>query len=271
MPTTGGEEPRDVSTAPTDDAILVPRLYRSMGSIRDETASPTPSTPPVRATASVTGVAFPARRAAVDGLLPDRLEALPVGPRLAAIGFLTVVYDRFDGGTLDPYREFGVVVPATPREAGPTPLAALRGTFGSYVWFLPVSTAAARDYGVATWGFPKVVADVAVADDGPVRTTDVVVDGEPFVSVAVDRPPAVPGHVPATDYVVVDGRLRRVSISLRGRVGTSLRRGRTTCALGTHRRAELLRAVGLRLRPVVRFSATGAVTIGALESVDDGT
>ena len=152
---------------------------------------------PLSTTARVLGVALPASRSGVRSLLPESLRPVRATPTRAAVALLSVAYDRIGGCDIEPYDEFGVVLPAVPADASGCSAV---GHVGGYVDFLPVTTDPARALGVDIWGYPKTVADVTHRDRGATRHTTVTVDGERFVDLSVDRPPAVDTRLSATSY-----------------------------------------------------------------------
>jgi hypothetical protein len=215
---------------------------------------------PLSARATIVGAVFSARRRAVDALLPEGVRPIPATPRgRAAVTLLSVEYHALDAA-IEPYDEFGVIVPAV-HESPPTVpyLSALWHATSGYVHVLPVTTDSARALGVDVWGYPKVVADVTHEDRGARRRTTVTLDGERFVTVAVERPPTVPVSRRGYNYTVDGGDLREVPTEFDGEMGGWPFSGRVAVDFGRHERARELDRLDLRRRALGRVAASGTV------------
>lgn len=218
---------------------------------------------PVRAEAEMLGAAFAAPRAAVSTLLPDELRPLRATPTGgAAVALLSVEYRRIGVDGIDPYDEFAVVVPATPRSStvGPS-LSTLRRPASGYVWYMPVTTDPARAFGADVWGFPKAVAEVTHDDAESVRRTTVTVDGDRFVTLEVARPPAVRWRGGGYAYAVADGRPVRVPTDVDARVGLWPFTRAASATFGDHERAAPLRSLDFGSRALARLSLDGEVRL----------
>lgn len=217
---------------------------------------------PLRAEARVVGAAFPASRRAVAERLPAGLSPVRVAPGRAAVAFLAVDYRRVAVPGLDPYDEFGVVVPATP-SSSPVPGRGL----GGYVDCLPVTTEPARALGVEVWGYPKVVADVDI-DHGRRRTRATVrVDGDRLATLAVRRPPTLRTTVRGRSYTVHGGRLLAERVRLRGSAGAWPLSRAAAVDLGP---AADLRRLAPGDRALLRVAGDGAVRVGRGDPVAAG-
>jgi hypothetical protein len=205
---------------------------------------------PLRTDATMLAAVFPAPRDRVDAALPDGLRPVrATADGRAAVALLSVEYHEVDGGTIEPYDEFAVVLPAAhgpPRAASSVPYlsALLRATSG-YVLAMPVTTEPARALGAEVWGFPKRVAAVDHEDLGSWRRTRVSVDERRVVELAVEWPPAAPAPAPIEGYsYTFDGeRLRRVpnAVGPDADVGVWPFTDRVRVALGNHPRADPIR------------------------------
>jgi hypothetical protein len=215
---------------------------------------------PLSARATIVGAVFSARRHAVDALLPAGVRPIPATPGgRAAVTLLSVEYHALDVD-IEPYDEFGVIVPAVHGPIRTVPyLSALRDATSGYVHFLPVTTEPARALGVDVWGYPKVVADVTHEDRGDRRRTTVTVDGDRFVTMAVERPPTVPVRRDGYNYTVSDGDLLEVPTELDGEIGGWPFSDRVSVDFGPHDRAAPLAELGLRRRALGRVAARGTV------------
>lgn len=221
---------------------------------------------PLSTTARVLGVVLPASRSGVRSLLPESLRPVRATPTRAAVALLSVAYDRIGGCDIEPYDEFGVVLPAVPADASGCSAV---GHVGGYVDFLPVTTDPARALGVDIWGYPKTVANVTHRDRRATRHTTVTVDGERFVDLSVDRPPTVDTRLSATSYTTMDGRLLRERLTVDGHVGAWPASRAFSMTLGDHPRADRLRRLDAGDRALLRFAADAEVTIHAGRSVGD--
>lgn len=227
---------------------------------------------PLSTDASMVGAAFGASLDGVRDLLPDGLAPVRVTPSRTAATFLCVEYDRIGRGEIDPYREFGVLFAATPGDRTATPLSAVTGELGGYVWTLPVTTEPARALG-EVWDYPKLVADVAFEDDGGRRRTTVDIDGERLLSVGIERPRTLRGRIATRSYAVgggaatENGAVVRAPLELRGDLGAAPLSDRASYALGDHALADRLRALDLGSRTLARFAFDGEFRIAAPERV----
>ena len=214
---------------------------------------------PLSAEATMLGAAFSAPRRPVERLLPDGIRPLRATPTgKAAVTLLGVEYRRVGAGEIDPYDEFAVIVPAAPEPTGAVPyLSALTRATSGYVWFMPVTTEPAKALGVDVWGFPKIVADVVHEDEGSRRRTTVRVDGERFVALEVERPPAVYTRDDGYAYADGDDTLSRVPTEVNGRIGGWPLSGEVSVSFGPHERAAPLRDLGLGGRALARLSVEG--------------
>jgi hypothetical protein len=211
---------------------------------------------PARLSATIAGAVFPAARADVATLLPDGLEPIRATPDRAALTVLAVRYDRVGEDTIDPYDEVGVIVPAVESGTQTRPyLSVLRRAVSGYVFFLPVSTGPAKAFGVDIWGYPKIVADLDLDDDGRRRRATVTADGQRVLSVAVRRPPTVPARLSGYNYTVKDGHLLRERTRLSGRVGAWPYSLRASLAFGEHPVGRRLSEVDVGDRALLRVAA----------------
>lgn len=224
---------------------------------------------PVSTEATITGAAFSASHRRVRELLPDGLSAVRVSPRRAAVTFLCVDYHRIGRrGAIEPYNEFGILVPTVPASVTPLPHRSMfTGGVGGYVWYLPVTTESAKALGVDIWGYPKEVGEITHEDDGSRRRTEVTVDGDRLVTIEIDRPPAFGRSVASTSYTVKDGVLLGERLELAGDLGAWPFSTAVRYTLGDHPRADRLREIGLGRRALVRFAGTVEFTIHAGEPV----
>ena len=224
---------------------------------------------PAELEATMLGAVFAAPKEAVSELLPDGLRpvrATPTGK--AAVTLLSVEYRAVSVPDLDPYDEFAVILPASHTSPASVPYAsALMEATNGYVWYMPVTTEPARAFGADVWGFPKVVADIAHRDEGSARETTVSVDGQRFVTLTVERPPAIENEDDGFSYTTHGGRLHRVGSEIEAEAGVWPFSSSVSVTLGDHPKAEPLRGLGLGGRALGRISLNGTVRFSPAEPV----
>jgi hypothetical protein len=217
---------------------------------------------PLSCRARLGGCVFAADWAPLRATLPRELTPVRLGPRSGAVALVGVDYHEV--GTLEPYREFAVVVPtATDGVAGiPTRLSGV----GGHVVDLPVTTEPARALGDEVWGFPKSVTGIAV--ETTPETVAVTVDdgGRPDVELSVDVTGASARRVRRrlTATAFLDDRLVRVPVDVDAEARVALAAGSgedsaVRLARGHGRYACVLRDLGVRPRVYARFVASHAV------------
>ena len=215
---------------------------------------------PLETRAMITGLVLPADSDGVGDVLPDGLGPVRLTPRRGVVTVMAVEYHRIGDEAMRPYDELAVVLAATPRSAS-HPLAT--GEFGGYVHSLPVTTEPARALGAEVWGFPKTVARISHHDEAGRRTTSVVEDGDHLVTVDIGRPRTWPSSLETTSYVVRDGCLEALTVSMDGRVGVRPLSSDFEVMTGYHDRSATLRDLNLGDRAIAQFAFEGTVTYGA--------
>lgn len=243
------------------DRTPAPRGEDSQGTPRTLSTGET-VTPPLRTEATITGTVLGASRDRVRELLPTGLTPIRAGPSRSAVTFLCVEYHRLGDEVVDPYNEFGVVIPATHASTGAVPVVSVftRGVSG-YVWYLPVTTEPARALGEEIWGYPKDVGDIAHADAGKRRRTTVTVDGQHVVTLDIARPPTVALSTTGYSYTVKDCQLLREPLELDGDMGFRPFSTEVAYEFGDHPRTEKLRRLELGNRALLRFFVDGDFVI----------
>jgi len=224
---------------------------------------------PVTLSATIAGAVFPADRADVAALLPDELA--PVGTRAdrAAMTVLIVRYDRVGEGTIPPYDEVGVLFPAVESGTRTVPyLSMLRRPVSGYVHTLPVTTEPARAFGVDIWGYPKLVADIEVTDEGRTRDATVTTDEGTLLSASIRRPATVPARLSGYNFTVRDDEFLREPTALRGRVGAWFGGEGGSLSFGEHPIGRELNGVTVGESPLLRLAADCEFTIGAGEPLE---
>jgi len=222
---------------------------------------------PLETAATITGVVLPADSDAVAARLPDGLDPVRVTPARATVTLMAVEYHRIGDEAMRPYDELAVVLAATPRSSRPlAPL--VSGEYGGYVHSLPVTTEPARALGGEVWGFPKTVARISHHDEAGRRTTSVVEDGDHVVTVDIARPRTWPASHETTSYVVHEGRLESLPVTMDGRFGVRPLSNGFDVMIGTHDRSDTLRELNLGGRAIAQFAFEGEVTYGAGQPVE---
>lgn len=275
---------RELSTGQTVDlplalafamgGVVVPARRSRLTSVLPAGLSPLPIVPRVGCVALV-GIQY--RRVGASGPSSGRGdESDPVGPVADVADFDAAGtddptqsaggrIDEPDGPTrpetadgsdeptgLEPYDEFGVIVPAIrdARTAG-FPGSLVGGEVGGYVHWLPVTTDAGVALGRELWGYPKERAAITVTD-GPRGLRTVVRDPDDRTELArlrVDRP--IRGRErdwQLRSYTTLDGQLIRTRARIRGEIAIG-------SPLGARVRVndDLERALGIRPRPLGRL------------------
>lgn len=214
---------------------------------------------PLVTEATMLGAVFPAPREAVYDLLPAGVEPVRATPGgRAAVTLLSVEYHHVGVDGIQPYDEFGVILPAVEASTRTVPfVSALSRATSGYVWYLPVTTEPARALGVDVWGYPKVVADVAHDDEGSRRRTTVTEDGDHVLTLEVARPPSLSAGLDGYNYTVRDGGLLRVPTDVDGELGGWLLSDAVSVTFGDHDRADVLRDLDLGGRALARLFVEG--------------
>lgn len=205
---------------------------------------------PLLTETTMTAVVFSAALDGVGQLLPPALSPVRIGPRRGMVMFLCTEYHSIDGGAIEPYHEFGVLVPSMLPGSG---VVGRFGGMGGYVWYLPVTTESARALG-DIWGYPKEVGSVEITDTDSHRSVSVAVDGEPFITVAVARPPSLPASMSfrSRSYTVHGDDVLGVPLSFDGEIGAWPLSTRASYTLGTHPRAAVLDELSIGNRALLR-------------------
>jgi hypothetical protein len=187
---------------------------------------------------------FAAPAHAVQAVLPSAaLTPREVAPGQVAVALTAYDYRRSD---LAPYQELGVLVSTTF-----DPGLGQEVVAGLYCLTLPVTSEEALVAGVAGWGFPKFLADIAIEESDARCRCQASVDGQLIVSFEV-------GAVPVADqldrrelpmFTVQGNELLHIPVVSEGRRGQRDDGEGARLLLGEHPRADLIRQ--LALGPVI--------------------
>ncbi|MFU8868993.1 acetoacetate decarboxylase family protein [Natronococcus sp.] len=209
---------------------------------------------PLELACTLGGVVVPARRTALEGVLPNGLSPLSIAPGVGCVALVGVQYHRVGRAPgLEPYDEFAVIVPAVHGSSTSRPLAQLLDSeLGGYVHWLPVTTDASVALGQELWGYPKERAPITVTD-GPRELRAVVDDPDKngdAIRLEVSRPRAGLSlrGVELSSFTRRDGELVRARMQLRGEVSVGPPIG-TRLEVAPEPASEL----GLWRRPLVRL------------------
>ncbi|MGY1689499.1 acetoacetate decarboxylase family protein [Geodermatophilus sp. SYSU D01105] len=154
---------------------------------------------------------------------------------------------------LAPYGELSVAAVVT-RGPAPRLLPLLRRRLPLFVLHLPVTTAEARDAGVALWGFPKFVADMDFAEERTARRVSLAEGATPVLSLTVrSAGPVFPDRRPAVMYSERDGQLVETVVPMAGRLRLGIGAASGALELGDHPVAEHLRRLGVSPAPLAVF------------------
>jgi hypothetical protein len=185
------------------------------------------------------GGRFSADITAVRQALPSaRLAPVELAPGRAEVILAAYDYRQCD---LGPYREFGAWIPVVDQDdsANQRP--------GLYCHFLPLTSEEGRIGGVAEWGFPKFLADIAIAETPSHLHCRVSVDDREIVSLEVEPAALVPTPQPAefAIYTVKGDEIVRSRVRSAWRDGVRAGVGGARVQLGDHPRADALRRLDL--------------------------
>lgn len=217
---------------------------------------------PLETEATMLGAVFPAPRQEVEALLPDQLAPIRVTPRgKAAVTVLSVAYHHIGAGKVEPYNEVAIIIPATHTSRRSIPyLSALTHATSGYMWYLPVTTPAAKALGIEVWGFPKVTADITHHDTDSTRNTVVNIEDERFLTFEAIWPPSIHTTDTGTIYTHRDGDLVAVPTTVDAELGGWPLTTKAALEFGDHPRAAPLRQLDIEGRALARLSVVGTAT-----------
>ena len=190
---------------------------------------------------------FPADYGAVRDLLPSS--------RLYPVRLLGA-QSRGGGGRLQLSRDRGrplrrvsgqPAVHPRPRRTAAAPLLLGRWHgFGGFVAHLPVTSRVAREAGRRIWGYPKFVADMAFELLPEHQQVTLTETGREILRLGVRRAGWVGlERAPLSTFTVLDTRLIRTTVAMRGYVATALGASCGELTLGDHPVGRELTSLGL--------------------------
>jgi hypothetical protein len=185
----------------------------------------------------------------IRSLLPsDRLHPVRIGPGKAVT---TIACYEYRDSDIGPYNELFVGFPVTIDRRAPMLLEMLRGESRGtavYVWQLPVSSAIARDLGIAVAGYPKILADITFEDDGGWLRCRTAAAGQEILTLSIRRPEAklVNRRWPVDAITVRGQHIQRTPLVSNIRhLGGSWKAGNAQLEIGDHPIGQEMKALGL--------------------------
>jgi hypothetical protein len=169
---------------------------------------------------------------------------------------------RYLDGDLGRYHEYGTAIMVRPPGKG-------RGRPAAFVHHLPVDQGFTCEAGRTVWGFPKIMADFQVRQDGKRFGFDVSA-GDRLIA-GIEFTPGLPVPSPKSQvlktYSHRNGITREIPWEMRIS-GMRVRTGGARIHLGDHPYANELAALGLPKRALASQSAANvAMTFGSAHSV----
>jgi len=207
---------------------------------------------------------FPAPVAKVLRLLPSKkLKPILLMPGTTMVALTAFEYRKI--ADVEPYNEFAISIPVQYGAAVNVPGLPLffhpvlspqwYRKLGMYVLHLPVTTQAARDFGVEIWGYPKFIAEISFEDAGEMRRCRLRAEGKDIVTLEIKKLATKDRSISFYTYTVQNGRLLRTLVQTQGQYSITRFPGGASFTLGDHPVAEELKALGLGKTAVGRFYA----------------
>jgi hypothetical protein len=194
----------------------------------------------------------------------ERAQALIPGNEVHVLrllngrGLLLVTVIDYRITVIGKYIEYSIGIACT-HGARPGPRivpAMLMKTFGTgqFVIDLPVSSEVSVKGGKGIWGMPKHQAALDFQIGARRVSSMYALDGQEVMTIDIDRPAStpIPMRMAAANYCAFRGMLMKSYIYFKGRAGVTLmKKGAASIHLGTHPRAERLRALDISSDPLL--------------------
>lgn len=207
---------------------------------------------------------FPAPATKVQRLLPSKkLRPVLALPGIAMVALTAMEYRKI--ADVAPYNEFSIAVPV---QFEPTfnipglplffhPLLSPQRyrKIGMYVHHLPVTTQAARDFGVEIWGYPKFIAEISFEDVGEMRRCRLRAENKNIVTLEIRKLATKARSINFYTYTVKNAQILRTLVQTQGQYSITRFPGGASYTLGDHPIAEELKALGMGKTAVGRFYA----------------
>jgi hypothetical protein len=207
---------------------------------------------------------FPAPVAKVQRLLPsNKLKPLLLIPGTTMVALAAFEYRKISA--VEPYNEFTISVPVQydptvnvpglPLLFHPVLSPQWYRKIGMYVHHLPVTTQAARDFGVEIWGYPKFIAEISFEEAGEMRRCRLRAEGKDIVSLEVKKMSTKARPISFYTYTIKNGQILRTLIQTEGQYSITRFPGGASYVLGDHPIAGELKALEMGKTAVGRFYA----------------
>jgi hypothetical protein len=196
--------------------------------------------------------AFLVPSAAAQSWLPD--GALEVAELLPGQALLSIAAIDYRDNDLGDYDELSIGLFARPRGAARgwpivgTLAEFLQGRLGTWIHRLPVNQSFTCEAGVAIWGFPKTVEEIAIERRGDRLSCRLAIGGVHALTISFPRGgTGAMSERELVSYTVLHGVPHRTRARMSGE-GFAMRLGGAELVLGSHTVANELRALGLPKR-----------------------
>ena len=143
-----------------------------------------------------------------------KLKPLQAREGFVQVRLMGMSYRQIDN--LEPYNEFGVLIPVAPLEDDADPRTPIY-----YIAQLPVTTQQACDGGVFFYGYPKFVAQIRFEIQDDITSCSVKDDDQEIVSLQVASLPTTLRSLDFYTYSIKDDKVLKTWIQVEGQSGIS--------------------------------------------------
>lgn len=185
----------------------------------------------------------------------------PASP-LPGRAIVTIAFVRYADTDLGAYNEIAVAVlvrrhDAPPASAAGMALEVARTRVATYIHLLPVNEAFTLEAGREIWGYPKLLAEIAIAERGRDAVCTLRHEGELVLQLTVRQGGPLRLPLPSVPtYTHLGGVLRLTRWEVLGGQARS-RPGGASITLGPHPMSDDLRALGLPRRALISTTVRG--------------
>jgi hypothetical protein len=211
----------------------------------------------------------------IKEMLPPKLKPILISPQKALISFGVLEYPNVKG--LKPYDEWlisipvqyepSVNIPFLPLVYNPLFPHSVYKKGGSYIYYLPVTTAESHRVGSEIWGFPKVHRQIKCTEDKAIKTCSLSNNGEIEMSLQIEKIPTSYKNKEFSycSYTEKDNELLRTCIVAKGNYGYSAF-GKASITFGKGEIAEKMKELDIsNNNPTQVFTATNLYSSLPLE------